>query len=456
MIRKKFVNRKKELRSLENFHEKEGFEFLILSGRRRVGKTRLLQEFLKNKNKIFLLCENRKWEYNLEKFNEKIAEHFDIPSPNFKSFKDCFNFISKKKRKKTIVSIDEFSYLIKNNEDILAEFQSIIDENLQNKDIMLILSGSAVSMMEREILGHKSPLYGRTTGQIMLQPLKFRHLLEWYKDSNIEEIIKIYGICDGIPKYLEFFEGKNLEKEIKENIFNPSAFLFREPKLLLEEELREPRTYFEILESISLGYTKITEIANHSYMEAKNVSSYLSILRDLGFVRKETSILTKKRRRGIYRMKDNFFNFWFRFISKNFGEIENWQIDPSWRKFKKEFDAYLSFIFEKVCREFLLGTNYAEVGRWWYKDKEIDILGLNEQENKILFGECKWSKNPVGLEVLQDLEKKSKYVRWGKEKRKEQYALFSKSGFKKDLKELRRKDLLLYDLDNLKKNFMSQ
>ena len=456
MIRKTFVNRKNELSSIENSDSREGFEFIVITGRRRVGKTRLLQEFSEDRKAIFFMCEERKWEYNLDKFNKLIGEFFDIPTPNFDSFRECFEYIAKQD-KDLILIIDEFSYLIKDKDaGILGEFQGIVDEILKNKNITLILSGSAVSMMKKRVLNRKSPLYGRTTSQLNLQPFKFPELLEWFESSDLESVIQIFGVCDGIPKYLEFFEGKDVIEEIKQNLFSPDAFLFREPKLLLEEELREPETYYQILEAISLGHTRTTEIANYSYMEAKNVSSYLSILRDLDFIKKEKSILSKKRKRGIYKIKDNFFNFWFRFVSPNFAEIENWQNKAAIVDFEENFDIYLSGVFEQVCRQFLNSVkSYPKIGRWWYKEDEIDIVALNEKKNKILFGECKWSKNKVPFRLLNDLKKKAEKVRWKKEKRDEEYALFSRSGFSEELtqKASDSEELQIYSLTDLEKSF---
>lgn len=455
MLRKNFVNRSNELNSLNNRCRKKGFEFIVLSGRRRIGKTRLLQEFSKDKDAIFLMCEERKWEYNLEKFNDKISVYFQIPKPHFSSFKECFAYITSQNNRKIIIMIDEFSYLIK-KKDILGEFQSIVDEILHDRDATLVLSGSAVSMMEKHVLGHKSPLYGRTTSQINLQPLRFPDILQWFKDISIIDAVKIFGVCDGIPKYLEFFQGKKVDDEIKNNLFNPDTFLFREPKLLLEEELREPETYYQILEAMSLGYTKTVEIANYSYMEAKNLVSYLSILKDLGFINKEKSVLSKKRKRGIYTIKDNFFRFWFRFVSKHFAEIENWNSKSAILEFNADFNDYLTPVFEEVCKQFvMLNEDFPDIGRWWQGEEEIDIVGINKRESSILFGECKWSKNKVGENVLKKLENKKEKVKWKNRSSKEKFVLFSKSGFQKSLENLAegRKDLELYTPTKMKNGF---
>lgn len=458
MFRKEFVDREKELEFLNKKHSEKGFEFIVVSGRRRIGKSRMLKEFVKDKENILLLCEFRRWEYNLLKFNERIAEYFGIPNPNFKSFSECFSFIIKQnKDKKLVVVVDEFSYLIKKS-DVVAEFQTIVDEILPYGEIFLILSGSAVSMMKKHVLEQKSPLYGRTTGQIFLQPLKFKDVLEWFPAAKIEDVIKIFAVCDGIPKYMEFFHGIDVENEIKENIFNPESFLFREPKLLLEEELREPETYFQILEAISLGYNKVVEIANYSFLNAKDISSYLSILVDLGFVEKEHFITDKKRARGIYKIKDNFFAFWFRFVSRYFSDIEIWNMDQAWSNFNKNFNPYLGFVFERIAKEFLLAKKplkFQAIGRWWHKDIEIDIVTLNEETDEIGFFEVKWSdlETREARNILNALKNKSKEVMWNNKKRKEYYGIIAKEIDGKET--LRNEGWICYDLDDINQQMKS-
>ena len=396
------------------------------------------------------MCEERKWEYNLNKFNTKIGEYYGIPTPNFSSFRDCFEYISGQDRRPIIV-IDEFSYLMKNR-DIPGEFQGIVDEILPESEIKLILSGSAVSMMKKDLLGSGSPLYGRTTSHLSLQPLKFRDVLIWFKGIDPEDAVKIFGVCDGIPKYLEFFRGKDVGDEIKRNLFNPDGFLFREPKLLLEEELREPATHHQILEAISLGHTRVTDIANYSYMEAKDVVPYITMLIDLGFVRKERSVLSKKRKRGLYRIRDNLFRFWFRFVSPHFAEIESWTKEGAVEGFEEHFNHYLGEVFEDICRQYLLAdVGYSTIGSWWHKEDEIDIVALSQNGNNILFGECKWTEKKVDLPILKMLKEKAKKVKWKNEERVENFAIFSKKGFTDRLIQASSDDnrIALYSIDDM-------
>ncbi len=442
------------MRSLEQALKREGFEFVVITGRRRVGKSRLLREFSENRNSLFLMCEDRKWEYNLDKFNSLIGDHFSIPNPGFRSFRDCFQYLISRD-KGSIIIIDEFSYL-KNNKEIFAEFQGIIDELLMDTNCKLVISGSSVSMMEREVLGRNSPLFGRTTSNLAIGPFNFGTLFEWFPDISMENAVRLFGVCDGIPKYLEFFKGEEVITEIESNLFQPDTFLFREPRYLLEEELREPATYHQILEGISLGKTTVTEIAHYSYIEPKNLTVYLDTLMDLGFVTREKPVMGKK---SLYTIKDNLFRFWFRFTSPHFSEIDSWYDEGAKEDLMANFDHYLGPVFEEVCREMVRSwTRYPTLAGWWFEEKEIDLVGLNQSENEVLFGECKWTSGMIDRSVFFDLVKKSKDFRWRNGDRKERYAVFSRGGFTERLKDISRErnDLLLFDLKEIENSFKNE
>jgi len=456
MIRKKFINRKRELKFLEEKYRAPGFEFLIITGRRRIGKSRLLIEFSKKKPAIYLMCENRKFIYNLQKFNRIISEYFKIPIPNFKSFRECFQYIVKayRRRKKLVIILDEFSYLIRRNPEIVAEFQGIVDEIIANKNIMLIICGSAVSMLQHSILEEKSPLYGRTTGNIFLGPLKIGALREWF-NTSLEEIFKIYSVADAIPKYLEFFKGRNAEKEIVENIFNPNQFLFREMKSIITEEFREHDTYYHILEALSKGYTRVTEIANYTYMKSKDVASYLNILVDVGLIQKIYPLYSKTKR-GIYVIKDNYTSFWFRFISQYFEEIESGFLESALSNFKNDFNRYLGQTFEKfvvkVSREIdLQPFKPTRQGKWWYKDKEIDLIALNENTGQIAFFEIKWHSFKTLREIIiiiNRLQEKAKHFQWNLNSRKEYYGIVARK-IAENIKQRLKQKYLLWDIRDI-------
>ncbi len=256
---RKFVNRKEELNLLKSKLKSKNHEFIIIYGRRRIGKTTLLRKIANNS--IFFTASKRKFEYNLQKFSETVANYLDLPPIKVKNFIEIFKIIPKN----NIVIIDEFGYLIEKDEGVLSDFQEIVDYILPEKQLKLIICGSSISLFESRILNYKSPLYGRATLIMKINPLKFKHLFEWF-DNNFETILKIYSVCGGIPKYLEFFKGKNIEKEIIENLFTRFGFLYYEATNLLREGLKDYSTYSLILEAIALGYTKITEIGNYCYL----------------------------------------------------------------------------------------------------------------------------------------------------------------------------------------------
>ncbi|NJE61623.1 ATP-binding protein [Thermococcus sp. 21S7] len=430
---RKFVDRGGELKTLEMLYRQDGFTLVLVTGRRRIGKSRLVREFLRDKEAIAVQFEKRVWEYNLAKFNRAIGEHFGIPTPNFSTFTDAFRFIASQAKGRLVVFLDEFSYLLRYSE-VEAEFQSIVDEVLSESSVMLVLSASSVGLLKRSFFDYSSPLYGRSDATLNLQPLRFRHLFEWFSGLTPEDSVKLYAVTSGVPRYLELFNGKDVEREIIQNFFDPNAFLFREAKELLEEEFREPETYYTILEALARGKTRVNEIAQYSFIEPKNTARYLRILEDLGILRRELPV-GRRAKRGVYRFKDLYFAFWFRFIAPYFEEIESGFSDGALEDFGRDFNHYLGFAFEDVARQILIGLNragklpfrFTKIGRWWRKGEEIDLVALNEWERKALLVEVKWKDlgQREARGILKDLERKAELV--GLDGWEKSYGLVAKS-----------------------------
>ena len=449
---RKFINREIELKKIESLLSSNKFEFIVIYGRRRIGKTALLKKAIENKKALYFLCARRNIRYNLRKFSYKVCEFLNIPKAEFGSFLEAFEAILSKE-KSPIVVMDEFGYLVEKDEGILSDFQEIVDEILKDTKAKLILCGSYISVMQGRVIGKKSPLYGRNTMQLNLKPLKFEYLFEWFPKIKFEDALKIYAVTSGIPKYLEFFEGKNVEDEIAEKFFDSSSFLYNDAINLLSEELRDYSTYFQILEAIALGYTKITEIGNYAFIEAKDVYFYLKNLRGLGIVERATPILAlRKGKRGIYKIRDNYFRFWFKFISEFQEEIESYTQDIAIENFRKKFNTYLGEVFEDLCLELIRNLRFfpfTRIGKWWHKDREIDIVVLNEKTKEVLFTECKW-KNKVNAEsICKDLAEKAQHVQWHNEKRKESFAIFAKS-FSKRVGKFEGRKVYCFDLRDLR------
>ena len=411
---REFVNREVELKTLEDLWDREGLTLVLVYGRRRVGKTRLLEEFSKGKERIFVIFEDKPKEYNFRLLSSKISEFvgFNIEVRDLPSL---FALLKGLSRGRILLILDEFSYLIKKDGGVLSELSRAVEEN-RDLNALVIVSGSYVSLLEREFFSYSSPIYGRSDANIKVQPLKFKHLFEWF-NSGVEDLVKIYSVTGGTPKYLEFFSGRNVDEEIKTNFFNSSAFLFREARALLSEELRELSTYLAILEAIARGNTRVTGIANFCYMKENQVVPYLRVLGELGIVRKVTPLFGKK---GIYEIADNYFLFWSRFVNPYYEEIEGNFVEGAIEDFNRNFNTFLGKPFEGIAREFLIEANhrnqlpfrFSKLGRWWHRGEEIDVVALNGSSKKALFIEVKWSEltSKKAEMVVKRLEKKAELV----------------------------------------------
>lgn len=437
-----FVNRKEELRALEKPYHAGGFQFVPIYGRRRIGKTRLVQEFIRGKQAIYFLADSVSENEQLKNLGRLVGEHFGdtiLMEGGFKDWYQFFRYIKEKKGKRLVIAIDEFPYLVNSNHAISSIFQKGIDEHLRDTDIFLILMGSSIGMMEKEVLFYKAPLYGRRTASLEIGEMKFSALKGFFPENGFEDLVKIYSVFGTIPAYLEKL---NPRQDILNNITNllldKGTFFYNEVEYILREELREPRNYFVILKAIAEGKRKMSEIINATGFEKSHVSRYLDILRSLRFVEKETPVTEKypeKSKQGIYKLHDRFFTFWFKYIFPNRGRIEIGNADYVFKVIKESLDHHVSGNYEDVCidlcKDFMASglLQFTSLGRWWTKDEEIDIVALDEGGKAAYFGECKWSRKKVGEDVYHDLARKASHVDWLKDNRKDKFILFSKVGF---------------------------
>jgi hypothetical protein len=458
-----FVNREAELDFLNKKWSENKSQLVIIYGKRRVGKTELCIQFAKDKPHIYFLCERIASHKQLQKFTQMLSEYFKdefLPQEGFKDWETAFKYIANK-REKLIVIIDEFPYLAETDKSTPSTFQKAWDIHLKNSKVYLMLLGSSISMMEKTVLFYKAPLYGRRTGQFLIKPFKFKQVRETFPDKTFDEILAIYSIVGGTPLYLNKFYGKNYLDVVKDEILKKGQPLYEEVEFLLREELKEPRNYFVILEALSLGKHKISEIINETGFDKGTTSRYISILDSLQITKKEIPVTEKipeKSRKGIYVIDDNFFNFWFRFVFKNKSFLEENRIAEVSSKVKEAMPQLMSENYERVSGEILfnaileekLSVKFETYGRWWDRNEEIDLIALNNRTNEILFGEVKWSNKVVGTNIYEDLKRKSQKVEWGKKNRKEYFALFSKTGFTSDMKKMsKREDIYLFHKDKL-------
>ena len=429
----KFVNREKELEKLENAYQEKTAQLWIIYGRRRIGKTELIKHFIKNKPSFYFLAKQQPLKLEFERFKEKISKKLDLYLPA-NSWEELFHQITKKTRKRLVIVIDEFPYWITKDKGILSEFQHLWDENLKNKNIFLILTGSYLSIMEQEVLGYKSPLFGRRTGQIELHPLKTKHISEFLPNYTTEEKIMAYGALDTIPYYLQFF---NPEKPFWENIeqtfLDPTHPLHNDAEILLSSELRAYNTYFNIIKVISEGATKLTEISGKTHVNITNIPKYLNTLLKMKIIRKIKPVTSPpKQKHYLYEIEDNYFRFWLTYIYPFQEEIIE---DPASHieYIKTDYSRYMGHVFEVFVQKnlrTLTKKSFTTVGKWWDKENEIDIVGLNEKTNEILLAECKWKNNVNAEKLLISLKQKSELLKW-KKGIKKHFAIFAKSFSKK-------------------------
>lgn len=451
----KFINRTNELNMLKKQYEQKEAAFVVIYGRRRIGKSRLIQEFVKEKRCISFLATEENETENRNAFKSKVADVLENPllkAAQIDRWESIFDVIAEAcdEKERLIVVLDEFQYLGKANAAFPSILMSIWDEKLKDKNIMLILCGSLINMMTSQVLNYDSPLYGRRTAQKKMQQIPFKHYHEFVPDLTAEEQIERYAVTGGVPKYIELFHTKgDIYDAIRDNVLDSSSFLYEEPEFLLRKEVSEVGSYFSILKVIASGNHKLGNISTVLNIKQSGLSKYLATLCDLDILERQVPITEEnpeKSKKGLYFIKDNFIRFWFQFVFPYRDMLETGQEEFVVQKLKKSFvENHVSYVYEDICRERVWDLNgkgmmFNRVGRWWDKENEVDIVAYDSMGEDILFGECKYSQNPKGIEVLADLKQKSHEVKWKNGKRKEHFVIFSKSGFTKELIERAEKD----------------
>jgi len=437
-----FIGRESELKSLEDRYINGDFEFICIYGRRRVGKTELIKEFIKNKKAIFFTGLDDTKAENLAALSHITHETLYNTGSKvvFDSFNDIFKAIYEyAQSERLILVIDEFPYLARSYPGISSLIQVEIDHKLKNTDIFIILCGSSMSFMETQVMGHKSPLYGRRTGQIKVLPFDFETSKKFFNHGSNTDKAVLYGITGGIAKYLQLFKNNiNLDDNIKENFFSSDRILFEEPMNLLNQELRKPALYNSIITAVATGSSKVNEIVTKTGLGSDICVKYLKNLIELGIIVKEIPIFDKANsKRCIYLLNDGMFRFWYRYVYKNISKIQLGLGNQVYDEIKEQIPDFMGEVFEKICLEYMWKAKLpfvaSKIGRWWGNNpikkaqQEIDIIAVNNDNTKAVYCECKWRNEKTSENVVDNLIEKASMFNH-KEK---YYYVFSMSGFTK-------------------------
>ena len=461
-----FIGREDELSFLEEKYQSNQGELVVIYGRRRVGKTETIRKFCEGKTHVFYTCVECPDEQQLRNFSIRMLQT-GMPAANYiKSFSDweqAFRSILEVPgSKKKILVIDEFPYMVKGNSSIPSIIQKLWDEVLKSSNIMVILCGSAMAFMEKEILAEKNPLYGRATGILKIKEMSFYDAIRFVPNYSAEEKIITYAILGGIPHYLKQFNDQlPLYENIQKNILTRGSILYSEVEFLLRQELRETATYNVVIEAIALGNTKLNDIYQKTQIEKTKLSAYLKNLIDLGIILREFSMDDKIKeqanvQRGLYRVNDNFFKFWYAFVFPNMSELEAGDAKGVFKYVvEPELDNFTSYAFEDVCKEYLRVKNrkeelpfyFSKIGRWWNKTDELDILAIDHAKKNYILGECKYKKSTFSLSDLKNMQRK---INLKNDVHKLYYWVFSKSGFTEDVRNVAgEENAVLISLDEI-------
>ena len=447
----KFLGREKEILDLEKEYARDG-GFVVIYGRRRIGKTTLIKQFIKSKTAFYFLATKEVESQSMKRFAGVIARttgNSVMQKAAFSDWLDLFQAVADyKPNEKKVLVIDEFPYLVKVNDSFPSILQNAWDEILKDSNVMLILCGSLISMMKKHALSYESPLYGRRTAQMRIAPLPFTTVYENQKLS-FEEAAEQYSITGGVPKYMEFFsDGQPLYEQIKENVLSKNGFLYEEPNFLLTDEVQVPTNYFSIIKVIADGNHKLGTIAGILGLETSALTPYLKTLSELGFIEKQVPVTERnaeKTRKGLYFISDNFLRFWFRYVYPYKGELEidNMQIslDELDKDFKEKFVAFAykdicKEIFARLCSDKAIEFTPSKIGSYWLNDKsgntQIDVMAVDTVNKRLFAGECKYHNQPVDADVYFELVKKvdnSAEIKSAFKGYTVIYGVFSKSGF---------------------------
>ena len=438
------IGRIQEMNQLERMYTSTRFEFMVMYGRRRIGKTTILQEFSKTHKTIFFSAQEKNDALNLQDFSRLLQEYFDGNFiAGFATWEDALNYLGRKAQdQRTVLIIDEFPFLAETNPSIKSILQHKIDHDWKERNLFLILCGSSVSFMLNDIMGYKSPLYGRSTGSMEVLPFDYLESAEFFPNYSEEDKLIAYGILGGVPRYLNAFDpGRSLRENLISEILTEGAFLNDEPQTLLRMELREPAIYNSILEAVANGCNRVVEIADRIHEEKSKCSKYMLTLQTLRLLEKHVPCGEPDgSKKGIYEITDHFYKFWYRYVFSNKSYYSMLGIDKAADEIMGEINDYMGPVFEDICRQYLVRrakagtlpfTPYV-IGKWWGNNPvikaqdDVDLLALDRKGERGIFVECKFRNRPMAMDEYDDLVTATEAFPGVKEKK---LMFISKGGF---------------------------
>ena len=469
-----FIGREKELSYLNEFYEKNGIGMTVIYGRRRIGKSTLIAEFVKDKKTIFYTATKVGKERNLELFSEQVTETFlpGVEGISFTTVEAVFDFIAKNvSGEKTMLVIDELPYWAEKDEGLLSILQKYIDTIWQGKNLKIILCGSALSFMESKVLSEKSPLFGRRDSQIKLEAFDYLDSAKFVPKYSYKDKAICYGITGGVAKYLSMIDPtKSIDKNIIRLFFRTDGYLYDETRNLLTQEFSDITLVNNIIEQVASGKNTVNSIANEIGEKEPTVLYSLEKLISVGLIEKKRCITEEKNKKtSQYVLKDSMFKFWYTFIPKATSVIEMGQGELYYTKVVKPFlHFFMGTVFEDMCRYYTLqhgilgefGCFITSVGSWWGMETiisddgkkmgqsaDIDVVALSEIEKKAAVGECKFKNEKLDRRVYETLLRRanvlsSKYTIT-------KYILFSLSGYTKWFDDLKDNRVVRISLDDM-------
>ena len=425
-MNREFVGRITELNLLDELWARDKATLLILYGRRRVGKTRLLTYWVQQADRraLYWVAEPSSALDQLRSFSQAIYNFANptLPAPPefaFASWEQAWQQVAVlAKTERLALFVDEFTYLLEVDPSIAGKLQNLWDHLLSSTNLDLVLCGSHLGMMQRHLLAYQAPLYGRATAQLRLQPLPFGITSSYFPDYDADERVAIYAIWGGIPAYWERLNAtQSISDNIRRELLTPNNLMQAEPRLLLQDFLSEPHNYVGVLRAIANNARTQKEIATFTGLAQGHISQYLSILQDAGFVERRVPVTQAERsRQGRYHIIDPYLRFYYRFLINRQAQLALGMQDQALEEIKRHLPDFIgTYTWEELCREWVLRASAKgelpmavdQVGSVWTQAAQVDVVGINPMEKTLVLGECKWGPQLMGRNVLVDLVNKS-------------------------------------------------